>query len=683
MNRVSSNNGYPLLLMALAIVGLVSCKKEELVTIRSGNTLLKIDHAMHSKIEMDSSTALVKNFEESEYLEVLGGTKISNFKLKLHSSSTDKDHTSVTIVKGENPDGVQKIMTITTFNNLPDFFTLVVTYVNKGKKTYDVDKWVNHHYTLHSAGCSPDFFAFQGSSNSSRSDWIQKVDSAYYCKNYMGMNNSDYGGGIPMIDVWRKDVGMAIGHTSTTPQLVSLPIQKLRNDAFATIGIEYENKLLFSPNDTIKTLETFVTMHHGDCFTALQKYTDCMKNTNGLKFIEPEATAFEAQWCAWGYERNFTLEEIMATIPKVKELGIKWVTLDDGYQVTEGDWFLNKEKFPNGIMDVKKLTDYIHQQGLKAQIWWAPLAISPDSKLYRDHPNMLLRDKDYAPQFITWWDAWYMSPTDDEVLDHTGQVVKMFLKDWNFDGLKLDGQHMNCVLPDHAENHEISYPEQSNEKLPDFFHHIYNEAKKYKPNVLIQHCPCGTCMSYFNMATANQFVASDPLTSRQIRQKGKVYKALMPRHAYFGDHVELSDKGEDFASSFGVGAVLGTKFTYPKDNPSVKPGFLLTPDKEKKWKHWFGLYNSLMLSKGSYQGDLYDIGYDKPETHMIKKDNAFYYAFYADEWNGNVVFKGLNVEKKYTIYDYDRDKEIGMVTGKNPMQKINFKQYILLKLEEI
>jgi alpha-galactosidase len=59
-------------------------------------------------------------------------------------------------------------------------------------------------------------------------------------------------------------------------------------------------------------------------------------------------------------------------------------------------------------------------------------------------------------------------------------------------------------------------------------------------------------------------VASDPESSWQIRSKGKTLKALAgDRIAYFGDHVELSDGGEDFASTFGVGGVIGTNFAWP------------------------------------------------------------------------------------------------------------------------
>ena len=107
-----------------------------------------------------------------------------------------------------------------------------------------------------------------------------------------------------------------------------------------------------------------------------------------------------------------------------------------------------------------------------------------------------------------------------------------------------------------------------------------------------------------------------------------------------GDHVELSDRHDDFASTVGVGAVVSTKFTWPVD-PKPKDSFLLTPEKEREWRRWIALYKEKMLPLGTYRGELYDIGFDRPETHAIEKDGRLYYAFFADRWSGPVALRGL------------------------------------------
>ena len=104
---------------------------------------------------------------------------------------------------------------------------------------------------------------------------------------------------------------------------------------------------------------------------------------------------------------------------------------------------------------------------------------------------------------------------------------------------------------------------------------------------------------------------------------------------FFGDHVEASDGGNDFASTLGVGGVVGTQFVLP--SLVTKHGKSdLTPAREKDFEKWLGIYREKMLSKGQYLGQLYDIGFDVPETHVIRKDQTMYYAFFAKQWKGTV-----------------------------------------------
>ena len=111
-------------------------------------------------------------------------------------------------------------------------------------------------------------------------------------------------------------------------------------------------------------------------------------------------------------------------------------------------------------------------------------------------------------------------------------------------------------------------------------------------------------------------------------------KALLgPSAAYFGDHVELSDGGDDFASTVGVGGVVGTQFTLPSLGKSERK-YHLTPAKEASFRKWVALYRDRMLSRGEYLGELYDLGFDRPEAHAIRKDGRMYYAFYAKTFDG-------------------------------------------------
>ncbi|MCJ7465958.1 MAG: alpha-galactosidase [Maribacter sp.] len=671
--------------IALAIF-FISCKGKEdtvVLSLNHGNLLFEVNDKLHTKFlaSLDGAKSIMDNFQPSEHL-LINDKNICDFaysgldKLSLEGALKGKQW----VLKGSYEDGqlsIDKKLIITAYDKYPDMITTKVVYINQSNKEVYINKWINNDYNILSQGDAPLFWAFQGGSTTERKDWIKPLAPGFYQKNFMGMNDTDYGGGIPVTSIWRPDINIAIGHLALVPKLVSLPTELPMdgNDVHIGISEDMGERALFKSQDSIETLETFVSITKGDYFANLQRYSNIMQD-KGIKMAEREEAAFEPIWCAWGYERNFTLDEIVGTLPKVKELGIKWAVLDDGFQIAEGDWDANHDKFPKGNQEIKKLVDNIHKEGLKAKIWWTPLAADPNSQALKNNPEMMITLKNGSPQFITWWDAYYLSPAKEKVIDHTKHIIHLFMKDWGFDGLKMDGQQMNAVDLDYSLDNPLSAPEA----LPDFFKMIYDEAKSIKPNAVIENCPCGTCMSFYNMASMNQAVSSDPLSSWQVRHKGKTYKALVPQTAYYGDHVELSDNANDFASSFGIGAVLGTKFTWPKDNPDAHESYLLTPEKEKIWKKWFSLYNEKMLSKEQYLGELYDIGYDKPETHVIKKNDTMYYAFYGDEWDDVVRLKGLDSAKNYAVRDYYNQIDLGELQGINPSIQVSFKNFLLIEV---
>jgi alpha-galactosidase len=671
--------------MAIALT-LVSCGNDP----GSGEAVLKIEHGPlvfevngHMETRISSSNEekpLMNTFQASEHLEtehmIFDQFAFDEVKESIIQGNAPGKQWVLDGVREGNSPEIRKILTIRAYDNFPGLISTEVTYINQSGNDLLLESWSNNSYEIMSQGDNPLFWAFQGSSSGSRSDWVRPLEPGYYQENFLGMNDTDYGGGIPVTSVWRSDINVAVGHLAPVPKLVSLPTEMPadRNEVKIEVQKEFEDRTLWAAGDSLETLETFVSLGKGDYYENLSNYSLLMQE-KGLEMVETEDAAFESIWCAWGYERDFTLDEIIGTLPKVKELGIKWAVLDDGFQIAEGDWNANPDKFPRGNSELKGLVNTIHDAGLKAKIWWTPLAADPGSKILEEAPRSKIVRKDGSPQFISWWNAYYLSPTKEATITHTKETIRLFMEEWGFDGLKMDGQHMNAVAPDFSLDDPIS----SVEGLPEFFHMIYEEARRIKPNAVVENCPCGTCMSFYNMASMNQAVSSDPLSSWQIRHKGKTYKALVPHTAYYGDHVELSDGADDFASSFGVGAVLGTKFTWPEDNPNASGRYQLTPEKEEVWKKWFSLYNEMMLSKADYLGGLYDIGYDRPESHAIQKGERIYYAFYADSWEGPVTLKGLKDGQIYKVRDYFNDVDLGEVSGKEPILPVAFKDNLLLE----
>jgi len=122
---------------------------------------------------------------------------------------------------------------------------------------------------------------------------------------------------------------------------------------------------------------------------------------------------------------------------------------------------------------------------------------------------------------------------------------------------------------------------------------------------------------------------------------------------------------------------VGTQFVLPS-LATRRSRSDLTPPREKDFEKWLGIYHDKMLSRGQYLGQLYDIGFDVPETHVIRKDQTLYYAFFAKQWKGPIELRGLE-DRNYTVVDYVTGKSLGTVAGHNAHLPVAFDGNLLLE----
>ncbi len=642
---------------------------------------IEFDGAMHSRVIalLGGRERVIGDFTPSEFLRV-SGNDVTDFALQSQKREAVRDRLGSgfqTVLMGTAP-SLKKTVTVTVYDQFPRMAFFEVAYTNTGKSDLSVDGWTNQHYSIRAPAtdAQPAFWSYQSGSYEKRPDWVLPLKAGFKQENYLGMNAPDYGGGTPVIDVWSRDAGIGVGHLEMAPKLVSLPVTEPEADR-ATVAVEYKRNQVLKPGATVKTFRTFAAVHRGDYFQTLLDYRAVMI-AQGVHFDASPDSAFGPIWCAWGYGRKITPSQIYGALPIVKKLGFTWVTLDDGWQVAQGDWYPQPKKFPNGDADMRALVDKIHAEGFKAQLWWAPLAADPGSELVKNHPDWLLLNADGSKQKISYWNSWYLCPAYPAVVAYHQAIVVKALKDWGFDGLKLDGQHMNGAPPCYNPAHHHARPEDSVEGMPKFFEALYDTARQVKPDALVEFCPCGTAYSFFTLPFLNMSVASDPESAWQVRTKGKTLKALQgDAVAYFGDHVDMTK--DDFASTVGVGGVIGSNFTWPEGSAERKRGDL-TPAREANFEKWIRIYKEKMLSRGEYEGTLYDIGFDRPEAHAVRKDGSMYYAFFAPQWNGKITLRGLS-DRAYHVTDYEEGKDLGTVRGPSATLDVQFEKHLLLEVK--
>jgi alpha-galactosidase len=601
--------------------------------------------------------------------------------------------------------GIERRLVLEVYDEFPQIALVSSTYKNVGSADFKLDQvWMQQHRfnaQLVDAKAQPyDMWSFQGSSYDWGKDDVQKLTRVSSQPNLMGEAvKGGYGGGIPVVAVWTGSVGEAIGHVETLPWTLSIPV-KTEHDGRVSASVQIPVNQDLKPGESYSTPRSFVAVYSGDFYEPLRMWSSLLQK-EGWEIPKPSNEAYNVSWCGWGYEFNVTPAQMLGTVPKLKELGIKWATLDDRWFNTYGDWEPRAETFPGD--SIKKMVDDFHKQGILVQLWWLPIGVEDGqgrweshkyvvSKVVQEHPEWLILDKNGKHARMT-RDLAALDPSLPEVQAYFKQLTEKFIRDWGFDGSKLDNIYSVPACYNPAHHHKS--PQESVNAMGEVYKTIFQTTRAIKPESVTQACPCGTPPSLAWLPFIDQAVTADPVGAVQVRRRIKMYKALLgPESAVYGDHVELSamtpighdnwsEHGDDFASTLGVGGVPGTKFVWPDPGPKYKP-VNLTTEKEDHWKKWIGLYNEKMLSKGEFR-DLYVYGYDVPEAYAIEKDGKMYYAFFAPEngsFKGEVELRGLK-PGSYQVTDYVDGKDLGSVQaaeGTAPKLKTEFKEHLLVEV---
>ncbi|MDI6765477.1 MAG: alpha-galactosidase [Bacteroidota bacterium] len=155
-------------------------------------------------------------------------------------------------------------------------------------------------------------------------------------------------------------------------------------------------------------------------------------------------------WCSWYYYYQHISEDSILTnlnfaSKHLKDAGLQYIQIDDGFQISAGDWGTNK-KFPHGH---KWLTDQIHNKGFLAGLWVAPFAISENSSIYKKHRDWLLTGEgDSLKEFFTndWWGGriFSLDPTHPEVQKWLTNLFKKIVNEWGYDYVKIDFLYFAC-----------------------------------------------------------------------------------------------------------------------------------------------------------------------------------------------------------------------------------------------
>ena len=144
---------------------------------------------------------------------------------------------------------------------------------------------------------------------------------------------------------------------------------------------------------------------------------------------------------------DFDTEKLLSIAREASSLGIEMLVMDDGWfgkrnndECSLGDWIVNEDKLKGGL---KHLVDEVNKLGMGFGMWFEPEMVSPDSELYRSHPDWCIHIQGRTPALSR--NQYVLDMTNPEVVEAVYGMMKKILSEANITYVKWD---MNRPLSD-------------------------------------------------------------------------------------------------------------------------------------------------------------------------------------------------------------------------------------------
>ncbi len=249
------------------------------------------------------------------------------------------------------------------------------------------------------------------------------------------------------------------------------------------------------PGESFETPQVFTMVYnnHRDATEMLNTAVpDFVRKHMGIRLskLSEKPTFVYNTWHPFG--KNINEKLVMELAKAAADAGMKEFIIDDGWQDNYGDWGIDYKKFPNGL---KPVFDYIKSLGMKPGLWVSVGSASPESKVYHEHPEWFIRDKngDFTNIHTEGSDGLRSACYSTGWKDYIKEILLKLALDYGLEYMKLDfavvtsayvfdNEKSGCYANDHARHRDHNESLYSNyEQMWELF----DELHAAKPNLFI------------------------------------------------------------------------------------------------------------------------------------------------------------------------------------------------------
>ena len=232
---------------------------------------------------------------------------------------------------------------------------------------------------------------------------------------------------------------------------------------------------------------------------------------------------------------SFNEQKLLRLARHARRIGCELFVLDDGWfgarnsdSSSLGDYSVNRKKLPGGLSG---LAEKLRRQGLQFGLWFEPESVSPDSELYRAHPDWVLSDASGREDLMGRHQL-LLDLTRPEVRDYIVKQVSDTLDSAPISYVKWDMNRHSCALGEKQHAYILG--------LYDILGRIFGP----RPQILLESCSSGgnrfDCgMLYFSP----QIWCSDDSDAIERLQIQNSLSYLYPQSC-FGAHVSAAPNAQ-------------------------------------------------------------------------------------------------------------------------------------------
>lgn len=188
---------------------------------------------------------------------------------------------------------------------------------------------------------------------------------------------------------------------------------------------------------------------------------------------------------------DFNEEKLLQFAANARALGVELLMLDDGWfgerngdTSSLGDWFVNRQKFPQGL---RPLIDNVHAMGMQFGLWFEPEMISRRSELFSQHPDWILNAG--AQPLSEGRNQYILDMGRKEVRDNILQQMIAFLGEHPIDYIKWD-MNRNMTEVGSTTAHPACQQETAHRYICGVYA-LLEELTRRFPNILFECCAGG------------------------------------------------------------------------------------------------------------------------------------------------------------------------------------------------